>query len=201
MNVHNSLAQRAKSFESKLLIFILMLEACSSMRPQSKSVFSPEEITFSVLDSVLLMEPAIIPELIEGITDDAMAIVGLENPLSSTIGEEFWLKKNRKGIINAFLVDFYLSREGIEIPAEAEFLPKDDKAFLWDCYAIYPHSIIAKSDSNGEIIYAPLSKLDLKRIQLQYRRFWKQNKDLPLETIRKNFRESGGILKYPYVWI
>ena len=185
----------------RLLVLFLILGACSSMHPQSTSVFSPEEITFSVLDSVLLMKPVVIPELIEGIGDDSMTIVGFENTLSSTIGKEFFLKKNRKGIINAFLVDFYLSREGIEIPVEAEFLPKEDKAFLWGCYAIYPHSIIAKLDSNGTIIYTPLSKRDLKIIRRQYRRFWKQNKDLPLDTIRKHFRDSGGILTYPYVWI
>lgn len=72
---------------------------------------------------------------------------------------------------------------------------------VWDYYAIYSMSIIAKLNNNGDIIYSPLSNKDLREIQRQYKRFWKENKDYPLEVIRKRFMESGGILKSPFIWL
>lgn len=190
-----------------LLLLTLFVGACSSTRVQHSGALSPNVITFSLLDSILTMPPSIIPELINGISNDSITLVGFQDPTCSQFGEVFQLFFNRKGIINAFLVDFYLSKEIIEIPSDLiELLGKDyiednKDIYCWKYYAIYPNSVIAKMDSNEEIIWSPLSKRDMRIIQRQYKSFWEENKELPIEQIRMNYNDLGGILKAPYVWL
>ena len=189
-------------------LIIVFLSACASMHSKNDSLLAPSSITFSVLDSVLQMPPSIIPNLIEGITDNSFTYVGFPYVYSSYIGKEYlFLSYNRRGIINAFLVDFYLSKDSNSIKGSKERNEDNDGCteaipeHVWDYYAVYSMSIIAKLNNNGDIIYSPLSNKDLREIQRQYKRFWKENKDYPLEVIRKRFMESGGILTSPFIWL
>lgn len=171
----------------EIVLLMLCLSACASMHSNSSHFSVPNEIaylsneagiSFPLLDSIMAMPPTIIPALIKGITDDSDAWVGVVDPSSSYLGPYFALSKNRKGIINAFLIDFYLFKDRI---------------------GIIPASIIVKLDAQGNEIMAPLSKRDMRIIQKQYQAWWNEHKDLPIETLREEFHKSG-ILKPPYVW-
>jgi len=160
-----------------------------------KSYFS------TILQKRLALNKEIIPYLIENIdTEETSFIINFLNPISSFIGS---YHINQKGILDAYCIDFILSKDSIE--TVEKILSDDDYLTRWqkqiEPYRIYGLGIIVKQDENDKPILEPLTHEDMVIIKKMYLDWWEKNKEKPIETLREEFRNGNKILQLPYIWI
>ena len=159
--------------------------------------------SYQAYDHVVLQRKNIIPELIPFIADTSVVFVPSIHPWSSNLPNVLLTTaSNLRGICFARLIDYYLSYTP-EIEKEYQ---KAEKGRLGGSgrfyfYRFYDFGIIIKSDSEGAIIEGPLETEDMIAICRQYTQWWDAHKNESLSSLRKLFREEGGIIKGPYRWI
>ena len=149
---------------------------------------------------ILLLNKQLIPYLIDCIDINKTSFMGFKNPIDSYIGNYHF---NQYGIRYAYLIDYVLSKDSIEIvnknwEEQEDWIHWDE---LTKPYRIYRIGVIVKQDENNKPILEPLTHEDMVKIKKMYSDWWKQNKDKSIETLRKEFRKENKILKLPYVWI
>jgi hypothetical protein len=153
-------------------------------------------------EEALSLNKQIISCLIDSIdTQRRLFFIGFQNPISSYV-EEYQMN-NQAGIKYAYLIDYILSKDSVETVNRTWNEEEDwvHWAELTKPYRIYNVSVIVKQDKNDKMILEPLTHKDMVEIKRMYLQWWKQNKDKPIETMKKEFRKGNKILQLPYVWI
>jgi len=222
--------QTHRSGIALLTAFVWLMVACESKEEaERKHCDSTINFTFAKNEDVnyyreiLSMNKNIIPCLINLIDTKEKYPITFDNPMSSFIYS--YMVDNQKGIKYAYLIELILTKDSIETINKTWDAEED--IIHW-CeitlpYRIYGIGIIMKEDKedkkdnsifypltyNNPRFFDPLThegliKLtheDMIKIKEMYLEWWEANKEKPIETLRKEFREGNKILKEPYVWI
>lgn len=185
---------------SKCLFFLFIcLSSCKGQSScncslSKKSLF---DITY---EEALSLNKQIIPCLIDSIDISGTSFIGFFNPMSSYIDN---YRFNQKGIKNAYLVDYILSKDSVEIVNKT--WNKEGDVMHWaeqtKPYRIYNIGVIVKQSDHHKLILEPLTPSDMVKIKKMYLNWWENNKDKPIEILREKFRKGTKILQLPYVWI
>ena len=162
--------------------------------------------SYRAFDYVVQQEKSIIPELIPFISDTSIVYVPCIHPWSSNIPNILLTtSNNRRGICFARLIDYYLSytpEKEKEYQAQKGQTPYQGRMKgRFFIYPLYEFGIIVKIDNDGSIISEPLKAEDMIAIRRQYARWWGIHKNESLSSLRRLFREEGGILEECYRWI
>jgi len=148
---------------------------------------------------ILALNKQILPCLIDSIDTQGTSLIGFINPIFSRI--ENWFI-NQDGINYAYYIDYILSKDSIETVKKTW---NNDDSLHWEelsrPYRIYNLGIIFKQDEYNQPILEPLTHEDMVKIKKMYLDWWKRNKDKPIETLRKEFRNGNKIFQPPYVWL
>ena len=160
---------------------------------------------YLALEALKYCSKDIIPILIEEIADTTMVCpADFRDPLNSTLEKANKFFNNRSGIRYAHMLEFYLNLPlSKEVEATIERLdsiyPDYDK-YKWRYYKVYNAGMIFRTEKNKSPIYQTLSAQDMKNIYIQYLNWRNANKNRSLDEIRAKYKNTSGILRYPYKW-
>lgn len=159
-----------------------------------------KSLFFITCEEALSLNKQIIPCLIDSMDISETSFIGFQNPISSYLGNYHF---NQKGIKYAYLIDYILSKDRIEVVSKTWSEEEDFAhwAELTKPYRIYNVGIIVKQDENSQSILEPLTPKDMAAIKKMYFDWWKQHKDKSIEVLKEEFRKGNTILQLPYVWI
>ena len=158
--------------------------------------------SFEAYDTVAVQSKGVIPALIPNIADTTIAFVGSMDRRDSFIPDIYvqtW--NNRRGICFARLIDYYLL---FTDEMEADYQEIKTKPWIngrFEFRHFYADGIIVKTEDIGEIISKPLDAEDMCVIYRQYADWWGEHQDDSIASLRRLFKEEGGILRPPYRWI
>ena len=204
----NSRAYRQFSYLCDMKIikyfFLLFIAFASCKGRQNVGDYNSLEKSYlsTILQKRLALNKQIIPYLIDSIDIERTSFfIGFRNPTSSFIGS--YHMNNQKGILDAYCIDFILSKDSIE--TVEKILSDDDYLTRWqkqiEPYRIYGLGVIVKQDENDKPILEPLTHEDMVIIKKMYLDWWEKNKEKPIETLREEFKNGNKILQLPYIWI
>jgi len=162
--------------------------------------------SYSSLDLLECCPKRVIPLIIAHIQDTTISEVGFHDSLNSYIDPLYLrIAINRKGIVYAYLIDYYLSLPLNNEKQIREFYPDEFVGAIpgidYYSHKIFDEAIIVKLNESGEPIEMQLSNEDLSLVYEQYRDWWQHNRRLPLKKLRGAYKKEGGILHYPFKWI
>ncbi len=177
------------SFYSTVFFSLLLLSAISSYGQIEKTNFdketlqlinqledkTPEKRQEAVVKIHALGKEAI-PELINNITNGRIPRFLLRDPANSNLTVS--QLHNSLGLTSAYLVEFILGNEDFPINEQ------DDKDFIFGNNYVYWSGIIVNSKNKA------IEDFQLNEIKLQYEKWWSENKNKNIETLRKDWSEG-----------
>jgi hypothetical protein len=194
----NLCREQIMKFGKLLFLLIILFASCRGQNHcpcdslgEPLTVFLPKN---------LALNKTIIPDLIDCMDIDKKSWVGFKPPFSSYL-ESYHI--NQCGISYAYVIDYILTKDSIE--SVNKTWGEDRDILHWEeiikPYRIYSIGVIVRQDEHENLILKPLAHDDMVNIKKMYAAWWNENKDKPIETLRKEFRSGNKILKLPYVWM
>lgn len=182
----------------KYIFLILMLSPFNCFKGKTKcdelyKFIYTNTAEKNIIYQIHLMGKDAIPCLIDFIDLDKKSVVGFQDPKFSTIYP--FIINNYIGIKAGYLIEFILAKDSVENVSidvwENETNP----------YLLFDYCVIVKTDNNKPIL-EPLDYKDTKVLKDIYLKWWKTNKDKPIELLRKEWKENKHILdNSTYKWI
>lgn len=189
-----------------LSLFVsIFFVSCSASHSVALQRILEHPHSYSSLDLIEGCPKQIIPLIIAHIKDTTISEVGFYDSLSSYI-DPIYLRVaiNRRGIVYAYLIDYYLSLPINNEKKIRELYPEfvgTIPGIEYYSHKLFDDAIIVKLDESGAPIEMQLSNDDLTLVYEQYRDWWQHNRRLPLKKLRGVYKKEGGILHYPFKWI
>lgn len=152
-----------------------------------------------VLDFSLEMGKDIIPILIEHIDDDMKRhFIEFEDYYDRPSPHYFY---NYIGIKYAYLIEFMMKAETMKYKSMSELPERETWSNPGKFVKIFKEGILFKKDDSGEIIEDRLTLEDMVIVKGIYQEWWEKNKDKSLSDMRKEWKETNGILSNSnYIW-